>query len=249
MEANEIRVSYLITTHNETDTLQRLLNQLEPTLSVWDEIVIVDDYSNNEACLRILAEAESKGHKVFKNSLNGNFAAQKNFGISKCSGDYVFQIDSDETLDDNLLKKYKEILHINPDVELFFVPRVNKVKGITMPHAVNWRWNISKMDSEIEEKILVNNSPEYALLKHNNLILSESNNLVKFYSPIINWPDFQTRLYKRSDKIVWEGKVHERIVGHKTYALFPTSKQYSILHYKEIEKQEQQNELYSRIVR
>ena len=61
----------------------------------------------------------------------------------------------------------------------------------------------------------------------------------------INFPDFQTRLYKNnSEKIGWNGKVHERIVGFESYTSLPTDELYCIKHIKEIAKQEKQNNYY-----
>jgi len=61
----------------------------------------------------------------------------------------------------------------------------------------------------------------------------------------INFPDFQTRIFKNSDKIGWSGKVHERIVGFESYTNFPTDEIYCIKHPKTIKRQEKQNDYYS----
>jgi glycosyltransferase involved in cell wall biosynthesis len=252
MEANDVKISYLITTHNETESLKLLLAQLNTGLSLWDEIVIVDDYSDNTITTDILTAIHNENNpnkRVYQHRLNNDFASQKNFGISQCKNDYIFQIDADELLDSNLLSKYKEIVQINPTVDLFLLPRINKVEGITISHVTNWKWQISKLDSEIQEQVFLPQSGEYMLLKFFGLIISEESGRVKHYTPIINWPDYQTRLYRRSENIQWQGRVHERIIGHNTYSLFPMTKKFSLYHYKEIEKQEQQNELYSRIGR
>jgi glycosyltransferase involved in cell wall biosynthesis len=60
----------------------------------------------------------------------------------------------------------------------------------------------------------------------------------------INWPDFQTRIYKNSEKIGWTGKVHERIVGFESYTNFPADEIYCIKHPKTIDRQEKQNSYY-----
>lgn len=61
----------------------------------------------------------------------------------------------------------------------------------------------------------------------------------------VNFPDFQTRLYKNnSEKIGWNGKVHERIVGFESYTSLPTDELYCIKHIKDIERQEKQNNYY-----
>lgn len=62
----------------------------------------------------------------------------------------------------------------------------------------------------------------------------------------INYPDYQGRLYKKG--LLWEGKVHERIVGVKHYSLLPSDEElYCIQHHKNIKKQEKQNNLYNNI--
>jgi glycosyltransferase involved in cell wall biosynthesis len=63
----------------------------------------------------------------------------------------------------------------------------------------------------------------------------------------VNWPDYQTRIYRRTDDIEWRGDVHERITGYSTISNFPSSPEWSLLHVKTIEKQEQQVALYETI--
>ena len=61
---------------------------------------------------------------------------------------------------------------------------------------------------------------------------------------LINWPDWQTRIYKKG--LQWQGKVHERIVGFKKYAQVPTT--LYLNHDKNIQKQREQNALYDKIL-
>lgn len=65
----------------------------------------------------------------------------------------------------------------------------------------------------------------------------------------VNYPDYQTRLYKKSEKIGWVNKVHERIVGYDSYTSFPEEEVYSIKHIKDIERQEKQNDSYDNIIK
>jgi len=60
----------------------------------------------------------------------------------------------------------------------------------------------------------------------------------------INWPDYQTRIYRRTSEIEWEGKVHETIKGYNTLSILPAEEEYCIYHHKKIERQEKQNEYY-----
>lgn len=249
MDITDIKVSYTILTHGETTTLIALLASLNKHKSLWDEIVIVDDYSDNLETIRIVnSAAEEFGAKLFRNKLNGDFATQKNFAASKCMNEYIFNIDADEIMPDFFMEHFKEILFINPDVEMFRLPRINTVEGITLSHIERWRWQITSLPTEIFEKPISQNSDEYRLLRAYNLVINESEGIVKYLKPLINFPDYQGRIYKKSEAISWTGKVHERITGYKKFANFPAEKNYCIIHNKPIDKQEAQNELYNRIV-
>jgi hypothetical protein len=60
----------------------------------------------------------------------------------------------------------------------------------------------------------------------------------------VNYPDYQSRVFRNSDNIEWRKKVHEQIDGCKTYAHLPPQEELSLYHFKTIEKQIKQNELY-----
>lgn len=63
----------------------------------------------------------------------------------------------------------------------------------------------------------------------------------------VNFPDYQSRIFKNNSSISWEGKVHETIKGHETYFHFPPIIDWSLYHHKTIEKQVFQNDLYNRL--
>jgi glycosyltransferase involved in cell wall biosynthesis len=64
----------------------------------------------------------------------------------------------------------------------------------------------------------------------------------------VNYPDYQSRVFRNVDEIFWQNKVHERIVGAKTYAHLPPHEELSLYHHKTIDKQIKQNKLYEGIV-
>jgi glycosyltransferase involved in cell wall biosynthesis len=63
----------------------------------------------------------------------------------------------------------------------------------------------------------------------------------------VNFPDYQTRIYKNTEDVKWMNKVHERITGYSTFSNFPAEEQWSLYHHKQINRQEQQNEFYETI--
>ena len=60
----------------------------------------------------------------------------------------------------------------------------------------------------------------------------------------VNWPDYQTRIIQNSQKIKWQNKVHEQIVGISTKGALPMEEEWCLYHPKNIGKQEAQNHFY-----
>ena len=108
-----VSISYCITTHNEGSVyIKPLLDRLLKFLQPEDEVVVVDDFSTEPSTISVLEEYRDKINLYF-NSLDNDFAAHKNFAKSKCIKEYIFFIDADENVHENLLLTIKEILYNN----------------------------------------------------------------------------------------------------------------------------------------
>jgi glycosyltransferase involved in cell wall biosynthesis len=142
-----MKLSYAITTHNETEEINELLGFLIHHMDPKDEICILDDFSNEETQQVFTSWNAQYGHnidiKVEQRALNKDFASQKNYLNSMCSGDYIFNIDADEKPHDALMNQIKQILEIN-DVDLIWLPRVNTVEGLTQEHIQKWGWRVTE---------------------------------------------------------------------------------------------------------
>ena len=140
-----MKISYSILTHNETDSLSELIQFLVKHKDEEDEIVILDDYSDNEKTKEILDTMCSIYEKTFdQRNLHKDYASQKNYLSRMCKGEYIINIDADELPNKWLMKNIKSILESNPTIDLYWVPRVNTVKGITQEHIDGWRWQINE---------------------------------------------------------------------------------------------------------
>lgn len=143
-----MKISYAITVCNELDEIIRLLNLLVKDKRNEDEIIILFDKKNGSPEVwNILSELnEEENISYYSATFKNHFADWKNYLTSLCSGDYIFQIDADEIPHDILLNRLPEILESNPDNEVYLVPRVNTVTGLTTKHIQEWRWNVDKED-------------------------------------------------------------------------------------------------------
>jgi hypothetical protein len=248
---DKITISYAITVCNELVEITTLLNFLQLHIGETDEIVV--QYDTNGVTPEVLdylnlMGAIHKNHTIIGFPLNNDFASFKNNLKSHCNGIYIFQLDADEQPHQTLVENLSTVLETNP-VDLVFVPRINTVDGIELSHVEKYRWKITKIESDalINEKIIDTDSEEYKLLKHYDLIIEETDNLIKYYRPVNQFPDYQTRIYRNTPDVEWMNRVHERITGYNTFSNFPAKEEWSLFHHKNIKKQEYQNLMYSNI--
>jgi glycosyltransferase involved in cell wall biosynthesis len=197
-------ISYAITSCNEHVELERLLEQLNTNIQDTDEVVIQLDTTATEEVKEVCYKYPA--FSLWEFPLNGDFASFKNHLKSKCNRDYIFQIDADEYLSEQLIENLHQLLELNPDIELYAIPRINTVEGLTQEHIQKWGWNIN-------------------------------------VDGWVNYPDYQTRMFKNIPEINWVQKVHERLVGAKISIALPGG--YDLIHPKTIERQERQNNFYN----
>ena len=140
-----MKISYSMLVHNETDTLEKLLKFLIKWKDPNDEIVILDDYSDNEKTKQILDFYVSAHDIVFEQrSLQKDFASQKNYLKNMGSGDYSFNLDADEMISRWLIKNVHEIINGNEGIDLIYLPRINTVDGITEQHCRAYGYKLNE---------------------------------------------------------------------------------------------------------
>lgn len=81
-------ISAIVITKNEEKNIEGCLK----SLSWCDEVIVIDDNSQDKTT----DIAKRTGAKVFIRPLEDNFAYQRNFGLEKAKGDWVFFVDADE---------------------------------------------------------------------------------------------------------------------------------------------------------
>jgi hypothetical protein len=120
-------------------------------------------------------------------------------------------VDADEYITIEFLQNLHLILQDNPTTEVFLLPRINTVEGLTQEHIQKWRWNVNEKGW-------------------------------------VNYPDYQSRIYKNDPEIFWERKVHERLnTWEDTQPLPMETEDWVLYHPKDIARQERQNELYNKL--
>ena len=141
-----MKISYAITVCNEFVEIQKLVLFLLKHKRDKDEIVILYDYKNGDKGVEEFLRSHSVNSEFIwhKGEFNHHFADWKNHLTNLCTGDYIFQIDADEIPNKQLIYSLPEILKGNPNNEVYLVPRVNTVEGLTDEHIQKWRWNVNE---------------------------------------------------------------------------------------------------------
>ena len=140
-----MKISYAIPVCNEWKEIKYLMDYLFKHKREQDEIVVQCDKGNTTpevyGVLKHYSEFNMP-YKLIEFPLNGDFASFKNNLKNNCSGDYIFQIDADEYPEEYLMSTIEWLIKNNPGTDVFWVPRINIVKGLTQEHVNKWRWNV-----------------------------------------------------------------------------------------------------------
>jgi glycosyltransferase involved in cell wall biosynthesis len=122
-----MKISFCTIILNEEDNIKSLIENIN---DVGDEIIIIDSGSTDNG----VKIAENMGAKVIYNKWT-DYSSQKNFAISKASNEWVFVIDADERLSDELKKNIKKVKEHETDKEGFLIARKSFYLGRWINHS------------------------------------------------------------------------------------------------------------------
>jgi glycosyltransferase involved in cell wall biosynthesis len=156
-----MKISYAITVCNELKEIQQLVGFLLTHKRKQDEIVILMDHNGTGEVWSYLLKIESKLGVLNRIPFNKDFSKFKNHLNSLCSGDYIFNIDADESPSENLINNIHELIELNPEIKAYALPRVNTVEGLTQEHIQKWGWRVDD-----ENRV---NYPDYQIRIYKNI--------------------------------------------------------------------------------
>lgn len=116
-------ISAVILTHNSEKSLASTLD----SLSWCDERIVIDD----ESIDKTVAIAKSSNTNIFSRRLAGDFAAQRNFGLSKAIGPWVLFVDSDEVVTKELADEVRRAVR---QCEGYYIKRIDFLWGRELKH-------------------------------------------------------------------------------------------------------------------
>jgi hypothetical protein len=158
-----MKLSYAITACNEHEEIIRLVTQLINYKGENSEIVVLLDTpkSSTEMIEYLELQANANYITLIESEFDNDFAQWKNFLNSHCKGEWIFQLDADEYLSNDLIYNLEELLEVNTDKDLIVVPRINTVEGLTEAHIQKWGWNVNEKGwvnfPDVQTRIYKNN--------------------------------------------------------------------------------------------
>lgn len=213
-------ISYLVTVHNEGKPIENLLNRLGSHIrGTFDEVVIIDDFSTDETTINAINKFANDHDKSYVRVYQHSL--NNDYGSHKNYG--------------NSMCKNEWIFQIDGD-ELPHTELLLNIKDIIRENSNIELFFVPRVND------FIGVTPEHAAKWGWRLTpCVEYNN-----RPIVNWPDFQGRIYKNDPKrIRWDRRLHEKIEGHVTFAPLPADVSFSLYHDKTIETQVKTNERYN----
>ncbi|HEX7041635.1 MAG TPA: glycosyltransferase family 2 protein [Patescibacteria group bacterium] len=196
-----MRLSIIVLTKNSEKEIDRTLK----SVLFADEIITIDDNSNDNT----LEVAKKYNAKIFKRDLNGNFSAQRNFGLSKASGEWIFFVDSDEEVSKQLASEILSKITSGNNLDGYFVKRQDIMWGKVIKHGENgsnWILRLAKKDSgewmgKVHETWKVKGEVgnlENTLFHYPHLTIAEFLKEINFYTTIR-----AQELFEKKVKVNW----------------------------------------------
>lgn len=122
-------ISATIISLNEED---KIAKAIESVIGLADEVIVIDCGSNDKT-VEIAKKLEAKVyHREFD-----NFANQKNYALSKVTGDWILSLDADEQISPALAKEIKKAIESKEYVG-YLISRKNFILGKEIKHS---RWS------------------------------------------------------------------------------------------------------------
>lgn len=110
-----MKLSAIVLSKNEEKNIDRVLNSLK----FCDEIIVIDDFSVDKT-VEIAKKHEAI---IYRRKLDGDFAAQRNFGLGKSGGDWTLLVDADEVVTEVLAKEIRSKIRNNKNSSYYIKRR------------------------------------------------------------------------------------------------------------------------------
>lgn len=180
------KFSIIIPVYNVEKYLSDCLNSVKNQTYKDFEVIIVNDGSkdNSQSIIDEFIKHDNR-FKSYK-KINGGQSSARNYGVEKVTGEYILFVDSDDTIESNLLEEINKLIIKNDGADLV-------------------RFQIRKINTDINNIHLLKGSGFQAITGEE--AFSNFLNDELFDSPCLY--AYKTSFYKKNNFEFVEGKIHE----------------------------------------
>jgi glycosyltransferase involved in cell wall biosynthesis len=113
-------ITIIIPVFNVENVVNETLLSVKNQISQPDEVIVINDGSTDSSSNILNNFKELQGWKIIQTT-NQGLGLTRNFGRSIANSEYIYFLDSDDIIKDNLIYKMREIIHQynKPDMILF----------------------------------------------------------------------------------------------------------------------------------
>ena len=113
--SKHIEVSIVIAAWNAQDFILNAINSALAQKDVTVEVLVVDDASTDSTC-SVVESVTDPRVKLFRSKINGGPGGARNIGFEAAQGTWIAVLDSDDTMNEDRLKKLLNSVSKNTDV-------------------------------------------------------------------------------------------------------------------------------------
>jgi len=154
---SKVAISAVVIAKNEADRLGETLKSLQ----FCNEIIVVDSFSTDNT----MDVAKSNNAQVYQQTFLG-YGAQKNYGFSKAKNNWVFSVDADEVVTNELIKEIQDTFNKEiKDCIAFYLPRKHVFLGKLFKYGKESKDMLPRLfnknyaqydDALVHEKLIIN---------------------------------------------------------------------------------------------
>lgn len=188
------KLSIVVITQNEANMIVGCLESAQ-----WaDEIIVIDNFSTDKT----VTLTRKYTRKIYKHRFTG-FADQKNYGISKAKNEWIFVLDADERISQQLRVEIEQVITDSAAADIYDLPRVNYFLGRRMNYG---GWQHDRV-----ERLFKQSKTKYADQQiHEYLLKNKGQSVGHLTQPLYHFShrDIGSNLLKTKQYAEWDAHYH-----------------------------------------
>jgi len=196
-------LSVVIITYNEEKHIGKCLDSV---VAVADEIVIVDSYSS-DATMDICNKYPTK---IIQNKFS-DFSSQRNLAMSLATKSYLFFIDADEVISEELATEIGTLKKVGFEKDVYTINRLTNFCGKWIKHGMWYpdkiqrivKHGVANWTGEVHEKLFFDKPPRKGFIK-GHLLHYSYDSVGQLVEKLEKYTSIQSlQMFKEKKQVTW----------------------------------------------